>query len=395
MSWSSASPRCSSTSPARSSLADAAAAAPRLCRRASRRRVDHRLRLEPGTVAGQALPDRRRPRRRGRRPAGRAGAGRRPCDRRQQRSAEGGRRDRGDRDPAGGRSNASERQPTACSSITPRSLIDQAIPAPTAARDDEALAKAQEILLGFGVTARRRDEHVRRRLERVPPRRRSGAAEGPPDDLLLGATDSGGAAKPDAVAVRRSFAAGRHQALRRRRARLARGVARSSLMPTSPTPAGCSSIRTPRSARSPIPRAARGFQVATHAIGDAANAQIISASTSSCRRNIGRDRRWRIEHFQIADPADIPRLAPAGIIASMQPTHQTSDRLMAEARLGPNRLAGAYAWQIRTEEPARDWLSGPTSRSKSPNPFPGLAAGDQPAGHERPAAGRLDPERSG
>jgi predicted amidohydrolase YtcJ len=57
------------------------------------------------------------------------------------------------------------------------------------------------------------------------------------------------------------------------------------------------------------------------------------------------DRRWRIEHFQIVDPADIPRLAAAGIVASMQPTHQTSDRLMAEARLGPNRLAGAYAWQ--------------------------------------------------
>ena len=55
---------------------------------------------------------------------------------------------------------------------------------------------------------------------------------------------------------------------------------------------------------------------------------------SSLRRNTG-DRRWRIEHFQIADPADIPRLAPAGIIASMQPTHQTSDRLMAEKRLGP------------------------------------------------------------
>ena len=65
----------------------------------------------------------------------------------------------------------------------------------------------------------------------------------------------------------------------------------------------------------------------------------------SSRKKYHGDRRWRIEHFQIADPADIPRLAPAGIIASMQPTHQTSDRLMAEKRLGPNRLGGAYAWQ--------------------------------------------------
>ena len=81
--------------------------------------------------------------------------------------------------------------------------------------------------------------------------------------------------------------------------------------------------------------AAAGFQIATHAIGDAANAQMISTYEQLHRKYPG-DRRWRIEHFQIVDPVDIPRLAPAGIIASMQPTHQTSDRLMAEARLGPN-----------------------------------------------------------
>ena len=69
----------------------------------------------------------------------------------------------------------------------------------------------------------------------------------------------------------------------------------------------------------------RGFQVATHAIGDAANAQVISTYEQLTRIYPG-DRRWRIEHFQIVDPADIPRLKPAGIIASMQPTHQTSDR---------------------------------------------------------------------
>src|SRR6185369_8254189 len=68
--------------------------------------------------------------------------------------------------------------------------------------------------------------------------------------------------------------------------------------------------------------AAAGFQVATHAIGDAANAQVIS-TYEQLSKTYGRDRRWRIEHFQIAAPADIPRLAPAAIIASMQPTHQT------------------------------------------------------------------------
>jgi predicted amidohydrolase YtcJ len=118
--------------------------------------------------------------------------------------------------------------------------------------------------------------------------------------------------------------------------------------------------------------ASRGFQIATHAIGDAANAQVISIYEALSKK-YGRDRRWRTEHFQIADPADIARLAPAGIIASMQPTHQTSDRLMAEARLGPDRLAGAYAWQSVLKSGAR-LAFGTDFPVESPNPFPGLAA---------------------
>ncbi|QNP45036.1 amidohydrolase family protein [Sphingomonas sediminicola] len=118
--------------------------------------------------------------------------------------------------------------------------------------------------------------------------------------------------------------------------------------------------------------ASRGFQIAVHAIGDAANAQVISAY-EQLSRNYGKDRRWRIEHFQIADPADIPRLAPAGIIASMQPTHQTSDRLMAEKRLGPDRLRGAYAWQSVIKSGARIAF-GSDFPVESPNPFPGLSA---------------------
>jgi len=118
--------------------------------------------------------------------------------------------------------------------------------------------------------------------------------------------------------------------------------------------------------------ASAGFQIATHAIGDAANAQIISVYEQMSRK-YGRDRRWRIEHFQIADPADIPRLASAGIIASMQPTHQTSDRLMAEKRLGPNRPAGAYAWRTVLKSGAK-LAFGTDFPVESANPFPGLAA---------------------
>ncbi|HXG80474.1 MAG TPA: amidohydrolase family protein [Sphingomicrobium sp.] len=118
--------------------------------------------------------------------------------------------------------------------------------------------------------------------------------------------------------------------------------------------------------------ASAGFQLAIHAIGDAANAQVISTYEQLAKKYPG-DRRWRIEHFQIADPADIPRLKPAGIIASMQPTHQTSDRLMAEKRLGPDRLDGAYAWQSVLKSGARIAF-GSDFPVESPNPFPGLAA---------------------
>ena len=87
-----------------------------------------------------------------------------------------------------------------------------------------------------------------------------------------------------------------------------------------------------------------GFQTAVHAIGDQANDDILSAIEELGYTYKG-DRRWRVEHAQIVDPVDIGRFAATGTIASMQPVHQTSDRLMAEARLGTDRLVGAYAWQ--------------------------------------------------
>ncbi len=118
--------------------------------------------------------------------------------------------------------------------------------------------------------------------------------------------------------------------------------------------------------------AAGGFQVAIHAIGDAANDQVIDTFEALTAAYPG-DRRWRIEHAQVLDVADLPRLARANIIASMQPTHQTSDRTMAEARLGPDRLGGAYAWATLARSGAR-LAFGSDFPVESPNPFPGLAA---------------------
>ncbi|MGV3478314.1 MAG: amidohydrolase [Sphingobium sp.] len=115
-----------------------------------------------------------------------------------------------------------------------------------------------------------------------------------------------------------------------------------------------------------------GFQVAVHAIGDQANAQLLDAIDELVQSYPG-DRRWRIEHAQIIDPVDLPRLGKNGIIASMQPVHQTSDRLMAEARLGPNRLAGAYAWQTILKDGGK-LAFGSDTPVESPDPFAGIAA---------------------
>lgn len=132
-------------------------------------------------------------------------------------------------------------------------------------------------------------------------------------------------------------------------------------------------LLTPAQLRNKMVRASMDkFQVAIHAIGDAANAEALAA-IDDLSRDLPGERRWRIEHAQIVDPLDIPKFAELKVIASMQPTHQTSDRMMAEARLGPDRLKGAYAW--RSMEKAGVRLAfGSDVPVESANPFPGIAA---------------------
>lgn len=113
------------------------------------------------------------------------------------------------------------------------------------------------------------------------------------------------------------------------------------------------------------------FQLAIHAIGDRANQQVLDAM-DELKDVFGTDRRWRIEHAQILDTQDIMRFAKLGAIASMQPVHQTSDRNMAEQRLGTARLDGAYAW--RSLEDAGVLLAfGSDAPVESANPFIALA----------------------
>ena len=90
-------------------------------------------------------------------------------------------------------------------------------------------------------------------------------------------------------------------------------------------------------------RAERGdVQLAIHAIGDLANRRILDAFEAGEHRE---SNRWRIEHTQVLHPDDIARVGALGLIASMQPSHAIGDLKFAPARLGTDRLYGAYAWQ--------------------------------------------------
>ncbi len=88
-----------------------------------------------------------------------------------------------------------------------------------------------------------------------------------------------------------------------------------------------------------------GFQVCTHAIGDRANRNVLDAYEAALRAVPLKDHRFRIEHAQVLSPDDLPRFARLTIIPSMQTTHQISDMGWAQARLGPERVLGAYAWR--------------------------------------------------
>lgn len=116
-----------------------------------------------------------------------------------------------------------------------------------------------------------------------------------------------------------------------------------------------------------------GLQVAVHAIGDRANRQVVDALIAGQAQHPDNPGRHRIEHVQIIHPDDIPRLAEAGIVASMQPTHATSDMRWAEQRLGEDRLQGAYAWQ-RLRQAGAPLAFGSDFPVEPVNPFFGIHA---------------------
>jgi len=139
----------------------------------------------------------------------------------------------------------------------------------------------------------------------------------------------------------------------------------------------------------------RGFQCAIHAIGDGGNRMALDAIAFAQRDDPAPLHRHRIEHAQIVHPDDFARFAALGVVASMQPTHCTSDMRWAEDRVGPDRIWGAYAWRtflglgvpmpFGSDAPVEDW-----------DPLPGIYAavtrqdaGGFPAGGWYPSQ-RLD-----
>ncbi|MCR9180783.1 MAG: amidohydrolase family protein [Erythrobacteraceae bacterium] len=252
-------------------------------------------------------------------------------------------------------------------------LVGKSVPDPRPADYDRALALAQERLIANGVTAvgdmavSMHEWHAYRRAADLGQLRiRVMAYANSPELMeLVGGTGPTPWLYDDRLRLNgiKLYVDG---------ALGSRGAALKEPYADEPGTSGLA-LTKPAQLRNLMSRAAMGnFQTAIHAIGDAANADVLNAIEELSETYTG-DRRWRIEHAQIIDPADIPRLGQHGVIASMQPLHQTSDRTMAEARLGPDRLDGAYPWRSIIQAGGR-LAFGSDAPVEPADPFAGMAA---------------------
>jgi predicted amidohydrolase YtcJ len=116
-----------------------------------------------------------------------------------------------------------------------------------------------------------------------------------------------------------------------------------------------------------------GWQLNVHAIGDAGNRTVLDVLQQSLTQQQRQAMRPRIEHAQVVSLQDLARFAPLEVIASVQPTHATSDMNMAETRVGAERIKGAYAWRKLIDAKVR-LAGGSDFPVELPNPFHGLYA---------------------
>ena len=298
-------------------------------------------------------------------------------------------------DPAGGRIEriSGSRDPAGVLVDAAMALVDEKVPPPRASDRDLALHEAQELLVARGVTAA---ADMGTSLEDWMAFRRAGDAGRLRIRIMAYASNVeamsliGGSGPTPWLYDDRLRMGGiklyLDGALGSRGALLKRPYA------DDPDNRGLALLNGTQ-LRNLMSRAAmEDYQVAIHAIGDAANAEALSAIEELSADFTG-DRRWRIEHAQVIDPADIARFGRHGVIASMQPVHQTSDRLMAEARLGPGRLAGAYAWRS-VRATGAPLAFGSDAPVEAPDPFAGLAAAISGEDAERQPPGGWHPEET-
>ena len=275
--------------------------------------------------------------------------------------------------PPGGRIETAGGQPSGVFVDAAQGLVTAKLPQPTGKDRDAAFLKAQEILLSSGVTA---TADMGTTLDDWQTFRRIGDLNGlrvrimsygagVDDTVRIGGTGPtpwlyGDRLKLVGVKLYSDGALG------------SRGAWLKQPYADAPRETGLGFMSDDVIRNLMVRASMDGYQVAVHAIGDRANAQALSAIEEVADTFNG-DRRWRIEHAQIVDPADLPRFGRHGVIASMQPVHQTSDRVMAEARLGPARLPGAYAWASMLRNGAR-LAFGSDYPVERPDPFAGWAA---------------------
>jgi len=297
------------------------------------------------------------------------------------------------RDPAGGKIErlALGGKPAGVLVDTATELVDSKVPAPRPEDRDLALAKAQDLLLAKGVTA---IADMGTSIEDWQAYRRAG------DTGTLRIRIMAYAAGTDAMSL--IGGPGPTPWLYEDRLRLngvklyldgALGSRGASLKAPYTDAPGTKGLRITGDTqlKNLMSRAALDkFQVAAHAIGDEANMALLSA-IEEMSATYGGDRRWRIEHAQVVDPADIARFGKHGIIASMQPVHQTSDREMAEKRLGPARLAGAYAWKS-IEATGAKIVFGSDVPVEAADPFAGWAAAISRTGPDGQPLGGWQPQ---
>ncbi len=136
-----------------------------------------------------------------------------------------------------------------------------------------------------------------------------------------------------------------------------------------------------------------GWQVCTHAIGDRGNALVLDAYAAACRAvPSARDPRLRIEHAQVVRQRDVRRFQELGVIASMQPSHASDDMRWADARLGPERVKGAYAWRWFADAKV-ELAFGSDFPVEIVNPFWGIYAGVTRQDAQGKPAGGWHPEQ--